>query len=65
MAFRLEFSASFDYFNNQLPDFPRLVARTSCSSSVLHEKSLTWRISPIESDATVLAFLLWLRRRPS
>jgi hypothetical protein len=35
MAFRLEFSASFDYFNNQFPDFPRLVARTSCSSSVL------------------------------
>jgi hypothetical protein len=29
------------------------------------EKSLTWRISSIESDATVLAFLLWLRRRLS
>jgi hypothetical protein len=29
------------------------------------EKSPTWRISSIESDATVLAFLLWLRRRLS
>jgi len=35
MAFRLELSASFDYFDNLLPDFPRLVARTSFSSTVL------------------------------
>jgi hypothetical protein len=35
MAFRLELSASFDYLDNLLPDFPRLVARTSFSSTVL------------------------------
>jgi hypothetical protein len=35
MAFRLELSAPFDYFDNLLPDFPRLVARTSFSSTVL------------------------------
>jgi hypothetical protein len=66
MAFRLELSASFDYFDNLFPDFPRLVARTSFSSTVLFRsrKSLTLRISSSESDATVLAFLLWLRRRP-
>jgi hypothetical protein len=35
MAFRLELSASFDYLDNLLPDFPRLVAQTSFSSTVL------------------------------
>src|ERR1700730_1114456 len=37
----------------------------SCRPSYIRiEKSLTWRISSIESDATALAFLLWLRQRP-
>jgi hypothetical protein len=67
MAFRLELSASFDYHDNLLPDFPGLLARTSSRRPFYFglEKSLTWRISSIESGATVPAFLLWLRRRPS
>jgi len=66
MAFRLDLSASFDYHDNLLPDFPGLLARTSSRRPLYFglEKSLTWRISSIESDATAPAFLLWLRRRP-
>jgi hypothetical protein len=67
MAFRLELSASLDYHDNLLPDFPGLLARTSSRRSFYLglAKSLTWLISSIEPDATVPAFLLWLRRRPS
>jgi hypothetical protein len=66
MAFRLELSASFDYLDNLLPDSLDLWRehRSRRPSYFGLEKSLTLRISSSESDATVLAFLLWLRRRP-
>jgi hypothetical protein len=66
MAFRLELFASFDYHDNLLPDFPGLLARTSFSLTVLfRSREIADVTDSIESDATVLAFLLWLRRRPS
>jgi hypothetical protein len=66
MAFRLDLSASFDYLDNLLPDFSRLPARTSFSLTVLfRSREIADVTDSNESDATVLAFLLWLRRRPS
>jgi hypothetical protein len=45
MAFRLELSASFDYHDNLLPDFPKRLARTSSRRPFYFglEKSLSSR----------------------
>ncbi len=66
MEFRLELFASFDYHDNPLPDFPELLARTSFSLTVVfRSREIAGVTDSIESDANVLAYLLWLRRRPS
>ncbi len=61
IAFRLELCIVDYFIYAELPRTCGIVLRPSCIGL---EKTLTQRISSIESDATVLAFLLWLRRRP-
>jgi hypothetical protein len=61
MAFRRELS-SLDYFIYAgLPWTCGIVLRPSYIGP---GKTMTQRISSIESDATVPAFFRWLRRRP-